>query len=84
LDTWKSPRSGAAYPVHWRLTVFPLAIVLTAKANILDQEMQTQAATGLTYWEGSISVEGSVGTFPLKGSGYAELTGYAQAFNAPM
>jgi predicted secreted hydrolase len=46
--------------------------------------MQTQAATGLTYWEGSISVEGSVGTFPLKGSGYAELTGYAHAFNAPM
>jgi predicted secreted hydrolase len=84
LDTWKSPRSRAVYPVHWRLTVFPLAIRLTAKANILDQEMQTQATTGVTYWEGSISIKGSVGKSPVKGSGYAELTGYAQSFNAPM
>jgi predicted secreted hydrolase len=84
LDTWKSPRSRAVYPVHWRLTVFPLAIQLTAKANIPDQEMQTQATTGVTYWEGSISIKGSVGKFPVKGSGYAELTGYAQSFNAPM
>jgi predicted secreted hydrolase len=84
LDTWKSPHSRAVYPVRWRLTVFPLAIQLTAKANIPDQEMQTQATTGVTYWEGSISIKGSVGKYPVKGSGYAELTGYAQAFNAPM
>ena len=84
LDTWKSPRSRAVYPVNWRITVFPLAIEITAKANILDQEMQTQATTGVTYWEGSISIKGSVGTYPVEGSGYAELTGYAQAFNAPM
>jgi predicted secreted hydrolase len=84
LDSWKSPRSRAVYPIHWRLTVFPLAIQLTAKANISDQEMQTQATTGVTYWEGSISIKGSVGKYPVKGSGYAELTGYAQSFNAPM
>ncbi|MGD8470904.1 MAG: lipocalin-like domain-containing protein [Desulfobacterales bacterium] len=84
LDTWQSPRSRAVYPVHWRLTVFPLAIELTAKANILDQEMQTQATTGVTYWEGSISIKGSVGKYPVKGWGYAELTGYAQSFNVPM
>jgi predicted secreted hydrolase len=70
--------------VHWRLTVFPLAIQLTAKANLSDQEMQTQATTGLTYWEGSISINGSVAKRPVKGMGYAELTGYAQSFNAPM
>ena len=84
LDSWKSSRSQAVYPVHWRLTVFPLAIELTAKANILDQEMQTQATTGVTYWEGSISIKGSAGNYAVKGSGYAELTGYAQSFNAPM
>jgi predicted secreted hydrolase len=84
LDTWKSPRSRAVYPVHWRLTVFPLAIELTATANILDQEMQTQETTGVTYWEGSIRIKGSVGKHPVKGSGYAELTGYAQSFNIPM
>jgi len=84
LDSWKSPRSQAVYPVHWRLTVFPLAIQLTAKANISDQEMQTQTTTGVTYWEGSISINGSVGKYPVKGSGYVELTGYAKSFNAPM
>jgi predicted secreted hydrolase len=84
LNSWKSSRSQAVYPVHWRLTVFPLAIQLTAKANLSDQEMQTQATTGLTYWEGSISINGSVAKRPVKGMGYAELTGYAQSFNAPM
>ena len=84
LNSWKSPRSQAVYPVHWRLTVFPLAIQLTAKANLSDQEMHTRATTGVTYWEGSISINGSVGKHPIKGSGYVELTGYAQSFNAPM
>jgi predicted secreted hydrolase len=84
LSSWKSPRTRAVYPVHWRLTVFPLAIQLTAKANLPDQEMLTQATTGVTYWEGCISINGSVGKHPVKGSGYVELTGYAQSFNAPM
>ena len=84
LDSWKSPRSQAVYPVHWRLTVFPLAIQLTIQANVSDQEMQTPATTGVTYWEGSISINGSVGKYPVKGSGYVELTGYAKSFNAPM
>ena len=84
LNSWKSPRSQAVYPVHWRLTVFPLAIQLTAKANLSDQEMHTRTTTGVTYWEGSISINGSVGKQPVKGSGYVELTGYAQFFNAPM
>jgi predicted secreted hydrolase len=84
LDSWKSTRSQAVYPVHWRLTVFPLAMQLTLQANISDQEMQTPATTGVTYWEGSISINGSVGKHPVKGSGYVELTGYAQSFNAPM
>jgi predicted secreted hydrolase len=84
LDYWESPRSRALYPVRWRLTVLPLAIQLTARANIFDQEMQTQATTGVIYWEGSISINGSVGKYPLKGAGYVELTGYAKPFNAPM
>jgi predicted secreted hydrolase len=46
--------------------------------------MRTPATTGVTYWEGSISINGSVGKYPVKGSGYVELTGYAQSFNAPM
>jgi predicted secreted hydrolase len=84
LNTWKSPRSRAEYPVHWQISIIPLAIQITAKANVPDQEMRTLKTTGVTYWEGSISINGSVGKHPIKGSGYVELTGYAQFFRAPM
>jgi predicted secreted hydrolase len=84
LDQWKSPRSQALYPTHWRLTIFPLSIQLNIYSNLSDQEMQTPTTTGVTYWEGSVSISGSAGKHPVKGSGYAELTGYAHSFNAPM
>jgi predicted secreted hydrolase len=84
LDQWKSPRSQALYPTHWRLTIFPLSIQLSVDANLSDQEMQTPASTGVTYWEGSVSVSGSAAKHPVKGMGYVELTGYAEPFSAPM
>jgi predicted secreted hydrolase len=84
LDQWKSPISQALYPAQWRLTIFPLSIQLNIDSNLSDQEMQTPATTGVTYWEGSVSINGSAGKHPVKGSGYVELTGYAQSFNAPM
>jgi predicted secreted hydrolase len=84
LDSWKSPRSKAVYPARWRLMIFPLSLELTITPTLSDQEMQTQASTGVTYWEGSVSVNGSAGKQPLKGVGYVELTGYAKSFSAPM
>jgi len=84
LDKWQSPRSRAVYPVQWRVTVLPLAIQLTARANMSDQEMRTQGTSGVTYWEGSVSITGAVAEYPVSGQGYAELTGYAKPFDAPM
>jgi predicted secreted hydrolase len=84
MDRWKSPRSQALYPTRWRLTIFPLSIQLNIYSNLSDQEMQTPETTGVTYWEGSVSISGSAGKHPVRGSGYAELTGYAQSFRAPM
>ncbi len=84
LDQWKSPHSQAMYPTHWQLTIFPLSIQLSVDANLSDQEMQTAASTGVTYWEGSVSVSGSAANHPVKGMGYVELTGYAEPFSAPM
>jgi len=84
LDKWVSPRSRAVYPVRWRIKVFPLAIQLTVRANMSDQEMRTQDTSGVTYWEGSVSIAGSVAENPVSGKGYAELTGYAGPFDAPM
>lgn len=83
-DHWKSPHSGARYPTAWTLTVPSLGLALEIEAALADQEMRTQATTGVVYWEGSVRVAGRRGTTPLKGRGYAELTGYAAPFAAPL
>jgi predicted secreted hydrolase len=49
--------------------------------NLADQEMRTRESTGVTYWEGSVSVRGTKKGRQIDGSGYVELTGYAEAFN---
>jgi predicted secreted hydrolase len=84
LDTWKSLASGAVYPASWRLTVLPLSLEVFITSNLADQEMLTTESTGITYWEGSVSVKGTVQNLPVEGQGYVELTGYAKPFDAPM
>jgi predicted secreted hydrolase len=84
LDTWKSRHSSARYPSRWRLRIEPLSIDVTVKPNLSDQEMRTLGSTGVTYWEGSVSIEGRKEGRPVKGRGYVELTGYAGAFDAPL
>ncbi len=84
LDTWKSLKSGAIYPARWRLRVLPLSLEVIISPNLADQEMHTTESTGVTYWEGSVSIEGTVQNLPVKGEGYVELTGYAKSFDAPI
>lgn len=84
VDTWKSGHSKAVYPVRWRLQIFPLALDLTIVAKLADQEMLTLKSTGLTYWEGCVSLSGQKGGRPVHGQGFVELTGYAKSFDASM
>ncbi len=73
IRRWRSPRTGAVYPVeqwlgtrlaggwrHWRIT--PL---------FDDQELDSRAGGGPVYWEGAARTP--------DGRGYLELTGYAKA-----
>ena len=46
--------------------------------------MRTLGSTGVTYWEGSVSIDGTKNDNPVTGDGYVELTGYAGAFDAPL
>lgn len=70
---WRSPHSGADYPVESDLTVnlrgekrlFALHPLLD------DQELDSRLAGGPIYWEGAVSCE--------QGRGYLELTGYDRA-----
>ena len=82
LDYWKSPVSGGNYPARWRLRVLPLEMNLILTPRMPDQEMRTPQSTGVTYWEGSITVKGTRGERPVRGLGFAELTGYAIALDS--
>jgi predicted secreted hydrolase len=84
LDTWQSPHSRATYPSRWRLKILPLALEVTVAPNLADQEIQARKGAEITYWEGSVSVQGNARGAPVSGTGYVELTGYAKALDAPM
>jgi len=81
LERWKSQKSGAIYPSKWSVRVPDQGIELTLTPAVKDQELITTESTRVTYWEGSMKVEGKYGNDPVKGMGYVELTGYAKPFS---
>lgn len=77
LDRWKSPVSGANYPIKWRVTVPAAAIDLEVVPAFAEQELITNRSTRVTYWEGAVAVRGSARGKAVSGQGYVEMTGYA-------
>lgn len=77
LDQWTSPHSGAIYPSEWRIEVPDDDLTLTLTPSMNDQELNTEASTGVIYWEGEVLVEGTQGGETITGLGYVELTGYS-------
>jgi predicted secreted hydrolase len=71
LRNWRSPRSGAAYPVAWRVEFDELAFDLQPLMD--DQEIDARASTGTVYWEGAVT---ALSGGRRIGRGYLELTGY--------
>jgi predicted secreted hydrolase len=84
LDVWASRRSQAEYPSRWRMRVPRLALDLEIVSRLADQEMLGMLNDTITYWEGSVAVEGRRNGQPVAGLGYVELTGYARGLDAPM
>jgi len=84
MKTWKSNQTGGIYPSRWRLKIPQLKLELEIKSIVPDQEMQTPETAGVTYWEGSVSVEGVMNGQVVSGMGYTELTGYVEPFDVPM
>lgn len=69
--TWRSPRTGIAYPVAFDVRLGDVAVALEPLMD--DQELDARASVGIVYWEGAVRVRGAGG---LAGRGYLELTGY--------
>jgi len=72
LEYWTSPKTGAKYPVKWRILVPSVGIALECTAALRDQELVSEDESGQTYWEGAVTYSGS-----SPGVGYLEMTGYA-------
>ena len=72
LDEWQSPRGGT-YPSRWRFRMPADGIDLELTPYISDQELDAI----VRYWEGAVRIEGTSRGNPVSGSGYVELTGYA-------
>ena len=68
--TWKSPRSGASYPVAMKVNDLVLEPLMD------DQEVDARASVGTIYWEGAVR---ALRNGRQVGRGYLELTGYWRA-----
>jgi predicted secreted hydrolase len=76
LKHWRSPRTGARYPVSMRVRAGPLSVELQPMMD--DQELDSRASTGAIYWEGAVT---AMRDGAIVGRGYLELTGYYRKLN---
>lgn len=73
---WNSPKTDGTYPSGWMIRVPGEDMELRVTPTVKDQELVTGSIVGVTYWEGSVRIEGRDQGKPVTGSGYVELTGY--------
>jgi predicted secreted hydrolase len=84
LDHWTSPTTGITYPSGWQIGINDprFKADLTLQPELKDQELVVTQSTGNIYWEGAVSIAGSISSqgqsrkLPVQGEGYVELTGY--------
>jgi predicted secreted hydrolase len=81
LERWKSPKSGANYPMKWRASIPSEEIELEITPAFPDQELITNRSTRVTYWEGAVKIQGTIQSKAIAGRGYVEMTGYAGKLN---
>lgn len=78
--TWTSTQTNATYPQEWEIQIPEKNIALSLSSDLPEQELTTQLSTGTAYWEGSVTVSGSMNNNKVSGKGYVEMTGYAEKF----
>jgi predicted secreted hydrolase len=75
--TFRSDKTGAVYPLRWRIAIPQEALALTVMTPLASQELDLTDSIGAAYWEGLVDVEGSRRGRAVGGRGYLEMTGYA-------
>jgi len=77
--TWKSPVTGAVYPMEWKLAIPRLGLELEVKTPLESQELTGNTKVTPNYWEGAILLTGKRNGQAAGGVGYLEMTGYDYA-----
>jgi predicted secreted hydrolase len=77
LERWKSVKSGANYPMKWKVMIPAYGVELEIEPEFPDQELITSRSTRVTYWEGAARINGTIRDKVITGLGYVEMTGYA-------
>jgi predicted secreted hydrolase len=76
---WKSPATGATYPIQWNVSVPKLNLSLNAKTKLAQQEITGGTKYVPRYWEGAMDFSGYGANAAIRGKGYLEMTGYDRA-----
>lgn len=76
LEHWRSPATGARYPVRWRASLPAERLEITTRTPLVEQELGGTDAAGFVYWEGLADYSGTWRGERITGEGYVEMTGY--------
>ncbi|MFA6503466.1 MAG: lipocalin family protein [Patescibacteria group bacterium] len=71
-DAWHSKKSGAKYPLEWKIEIPKAKIKLTCGPKLQNQEM---IHGPFRYWEGPLWAHGEIGQTAVEGHGFLELNG---------
>lgn len=72
-SVWKSKRTGAEYPLSWRIQIPSKRIDLVVNPLMKKQEI---IFGPINYWEGPLRVTGKMNNKKVAGKGFSELVGY--------
>lgn len=72
-DEWRSTKTGARYPLSWKITIPAEDIYLNVTPLLRKQEM---IFGEINYWEGPLKVQGMAKGRRVQGQGFMELVGY--------
>jgi len=70
---WRSPTSGADYPMHWEVEIPSQQLQIDITSLMDNQELNVS----FTYWEGAVKVDATWAGKSITSKGYVEMTGYA-------
>ena len=76
--SWTSPATGTVYPMGWEFSVDPLELSLALMPVKQGAEFLPGRYGTPSYWEGAVSVEGTLLSTSVTGKGFVELVGYSR------